>query len=84
MTSGTDTLKRAAAARALESVRDGMVLGLGTGSTIRFFLDLLAERVRAGRPERRRGGADLPAHGGDRAGAGDPGLAPAARNPAWI
>ena len=48
MTSGTDTLKRAAAARALESVRDGMVLGLGTGSTIRFFLDLLAERVRAG------------------------------------
>ena len=48
MTSGTDALKRAAAARALESVRDGMVLGLGTGSTIRFFLDLLGERVRAG------------------------------------
>jgi len=45
---GTDVLKRAAAARALESVRDGMVLGLGTGSTIRFFLDLLGERVRAG------------------------------------
>ncbi|MXY31040.1 MAG: ribose-5-phosphate isomerase RpiA [Gammaproteobacteria bacterium] len=43
-----DALKRAAAARALESVRDGMVLGLGTGSTIRFFLDLLGERVRAG------------------------------------
>lgn len=48
MTSGTDALKRAAAARALDSVRDGMVLGLGTGSTIRFFLDLLGERVRAG------------------------------------
>lgn len=48
MTSGADALKRAAAARALESVRDGMVLGLGTGSTIRFFLDLLGERVRAG------------------------------------
>lgn len=47
MTSGTDALKRAAAARALESVRDGMVLGLGTGSTIRFFLDLLGQRVRA-------------------------------------
>ncbi len=44
----TDALKRAAAARALESVRDGMVLGLGTGSTVRFFLDLLGERVRAG------------------------------------
>lgn len=48
MTSDTNALKRAAAARALESVRDGMVLGLGTGSTIRFFLDLLGERVRAG------------------------------------
>ena len=48
MTSGTDALKRAAAARALDSVREGMVLGLGTGSTIRFFLDLLGERVRAG------------------------------------
>ena len=48
MPAETDALKRAAAARALESVRDGMVLGLGTGSTIRFFLDLLGERVRAG------------------------------------
>ena len=48
MPAETDALKRAAAARALESVRDGMVLGLGTGSTIRFFLDLLWERVRAG------------------------------------
>lgn len=48
MPADTDALKRAAAARALESVRDGMVLGLGTGSTIRFFLDLLGERVRAG------------------------------------
>ena len=48
MTSGTDALKRAAASRALESVRSGMVLGLGTGSTIAFFLELLGERVRAG------------------------------------
>ena len=48
MPGDADALKRAAAARALESVRDGMVLGLGTGSTIRFFLDLLGERVRAG------------------------------------
>ena len=48
MAGDLDALKRAAAARALESVRDGMVLGLGTGSTIRFFLDLLGERVRSG------------------------------------
>jgi len=43
-----DALKRAAAARALDYVRDGMKLGLGTGSTAEAFLDLLAERVRAG------------------------------------
>ena len=41
-------LKRQAAARALEEVRDGMKLGLGTGSTARHFVDLLGERVRAG------------------------------------
>jgi ribose 5-phosphate isomerase A len=43
-----DGLKRQAAARALESVRDGMKLGLGTGSTARHFVDLLGERVQAG------------------------------------
>lgn len=43
-----NALKRAAAARALDYVRDGMKLGLGTGSTAEAFLDLLAERVRAG------------------------------------
>jgi ribose 5-phosphate isomerase A len=41
-------LKRAAAARALDYVKDGMKLGLGTGSTAEAFLELLAERVRAG------------------------------------
>jgi ribose 5-phosphate isomerase A len=40
--------KRAAAARAVEFVRPGMRLGLGTGSTARPFVELLAERVRAG------------------------------------
>jgi ribose 5-phosphate isomerase A len=40
--------KRAAAARALEFVRPGMRIGLGTGSTATHFIDLLAERVRAG------------------------------------
>jgi ribose 5-phosphate isomerase A len=43
-----NALKRAAAARALDFVRDGMKLGLGTGSTAEAFLDLLAERVRGG------------------------------------
>ncbi|MDP1869664.1 ribose-5-phosphate isomerase RpiA [Bradyrhizobium sp.] len=43
-----DELKRQAAARALEHVRDGMKLGLGTGSTARHFVDLLGEKVRAG------------------------------------
>jgi ribose 5-phosphate isomerase A len=40
--------KRRAAARALEAVQPGMRLGLGTGSTARHFVDLLAERVRGG------------------------------------
>ena len=40
--------KRAAAAYALEFVRPGMRLGLGTGSTAKYFVELLAERVRAG------------------------------------
>jgi ribose 5-phosphate isomerase A len=43
-----DELKRQAAARALEDVRDGMKIGLGTGSTARHFVELLGERVRAG------------------------------------
>ncbi|UEM16401.1 ribose-5-phosphate isomerase RpiA [Bradyrhizobium barranii subsp. barranii] len=43
-----DQLKRQAAARALEEVRDGMQLGLGTGSTAKHFVELLGERVQAG------------------------------------
>ncbi len=43
-----DTLKRAAAMRALDLVRDGMKLGLGTGSTAEAFVEMLADRVRAG------------------------------------
>ena len=39
--------KRAAAARALEFVEDGMKLGLGTGSTAAWFVDLLGQRMRA-------------------------------------
>ncbi len=43
-----DQLKRQAAAQAVEHVREGMRLGLGTGSTARHFVELLGERVRAG------------------------------------
>ena len=42
------TLKRVAAAKALEYVEDGMKLGLGTGSTAEAFLEVLAQRVRGG------------------------------------
>src|SRR4030081_2518426 len=43
-----DGLKRQAAGRALEFVRDGMKLGLGTGSTAKHFVELLGMQVRAG------------------------------------
>ena len=43
-----DVLKRSAAAMALSHVRDGMRLGLGTGSTAKHFVDLLGEKVRDG------------------------------------
>src|SRR5258708_7279701 len=42
------SLKRAAAAKALEYVSAGMKLGLGPGSTAEAFLDLLGPRVRGG------------------------------------
>ena len=43
-----DSYKRTAAARAIDFVRSGMRLGLGTGSTAQHFVELLGERVRAG------------------------------------
>jgi ribose 5-phosphate isomerase A len=43
-----ESQKRAAAARALDFVRPGMRLGLGTGSTAKHFVELLAERVTKG------------------------------------
>ena len=43
-----DHHKRAAAVRALDFVRPGMRLGLGTGSTAKHFVELLGERVRGG------------------------------------
>jgi ribose 5-phosphate isomerase A len=48
MLSERDELKRAAALRAIEEVEDGMVLGLGTGSTAAFVVEGLAARVKAG------------------------------------
>ena len=41
-----DGAKRAAGRRAAELVEGGTELGLGTGSTVRFFLERLAERIR--------------------------------------
>lgn len=43
-----DDLKKLAAARALELVKPGMRLGLGTGSTAKHFVDLLGQRVAEG------------------------------------
>jgi ribose 5-phosphate isomerase A len=43
-----ESQKRAAAERALDLVRPGMIVGLGTGSTARYFIDGLARRVREG------------------------------------
>jgi len=43
-----EALKREAAAEALAEVRSGMVLGLGTGSTVAHFLSLLGEALASG------------------------------------
>lgn len=43
-----ERLKRAAAEKAVEYVENGMVVGLGTGSTARHVLEVLAERLRTG------------------------------------
>lgn len=43
-----DALKRESARRALDYVKPGMRLGLGTGSTAAHFVDLLAEKMRGG------------------------------------
>src|ERR1700689_1925215 len=43
-----DSLKRAAAAKALDYVQDGMKLGLGSGTTAEVFVEMLAPKVRSG------------------------------------
>lgn len=41
-------LKQQAASRALAYVRSGMILGLGTGSTTTYFVEMLGERLQRG------------------------------------
>ncbi|HEY3919758.1 MAG TPA: ribose-5-phosphate isomerase RpiA [Stellaceae bacterium] len=48
MTNERDKEKQRAAERAVAEVQDGMVLGLGSGTTVAFVLDALAARVGAG------------------------------------
>jgi ribose 5-phosphate isomerase A len=43
-----ESLKKAAALTAVEFVREGMVVGLGTGSTAKHLIIALGEKVRAG------------------------------------
>jgi ribose 5-phosphate isomerase A len=45
---GDETSKRAAGRAAAELVEDGTAVGLGTGSTVRFAMERLAERIRDG------------------------------------
>ena len=40
--------KQQAALRALDFVKDGMVIGLGTGSTTSYFIKMLGERIQSG------------------------------------
>ncbi len=44
----TEELKRAAAEKALELVQDGMLLGLGSGSTVRYFTEGVGRLVAGG------------------------------------
>ena len=63
-----DDLKRAAAEKALELVRDGMLLGLGSGSTMRYFTEGVGRLVAQGMNVRgvptSRATAELAAAGG--------------------
>src|SRR5262249_24540068 len=47
-----DAFKRAAALKAVDYVKDGMVVGLGTGSTAKHMVIALGEKVRAGMSHR--------------------------------
>ncbi len=47
--SGKEELKKAAAIRAVDFVRAGMLVGLGTGSTAEFAIEELSKRIKDGR-----------------------------------
>ena len=47
-TQSADDAKRLAAQKSLEFIADGMVVGLGTGSTATHFIRLLGEKVQRG------------------------------------
>jgi ribose 5-phosphate isomerase A len=55
MSQDPELLKRAAAAAALDEVESGMVLGLGTGSTVAHFVELLGAALEEGRFQDLRG-----------------------------
>src|SRR5271166_1778646 len=44
----SDTLKRAAAEAAVQQILDGMIVGLGTGSTAKHAVDAIGRRVAEG------------------------------------
>ena len=52
-----DALKKAAGIEAAKLIQNGMIAGLGTGSTVRFLVDELGRRVQ-------EEGLDLPPHSG--------------------
>src|SRR5260221_9863506 len=60
-----DDFKKAAAEKALELVRDGMLLGLGSGSTVRYFTEgvgrMVADGLRVRGVPTSRATAELPA-----------------------
>ena len=46
--------KQNAAAAAMEYVEEGMTIGLGTGSTAKYFVELLADEIADGLPQKPR------------------------------
>jgi ribose 5-phosphate isomerase A len=49
--SNADSYKKAAATAAVELVESGMVVGLGHGSTVKFALEAMGEKIKAGQLE---------------------------------
>lgn len=63
-----EALKKAAALAALDDVEDGMIVGVGTGSTVNYFIDALADcgsRIRGAVSSSKASEERLAAHGID-------------------